>query len=216
MKAFPYLTIAEINRKLLKRLPDWLVQRWTRIVSKEVISFPSFSRFTIFITKESDILCNSILSNLQTSADDFKDHVRRPTKNRTFATDLNSSFEACVFCQKKNHKIARCNMFMRKTADERRTFIMKEGLYFSCLRHGHRSRQCQNRKTCDWCKGRHHMSLWGDIKKWKYNLTPTESTTQTVGNPNDASTLIVVNERELDITTMIVPIDVFQIILIRW
>ena len=46
------------------------------------------------------------------------------------------------------------------------------------------------------------------LKKWKENSTPTESTTQTVGNPTDASTLIVLNERELDITTMIVPIDV--------
>ena len=194
----------------MKKLPDWLVQRWTRIVSKEVTLFPSFSRFTIFITKESDILCNPILSNLQTSADDYKDHVRRPTEKRTFATDLNSSFEACVFCRKKNHEIARCNMFIRKTADERRTFIMKEGLCFSCLKHGHRSRQCQNRKTCDRCKGRHPTSLCGDIKRWKENSTPTESTTQTVGNPTDASTLTVVNERELDITTMIVPIDVFS------
>ena len=36
------------------------------------------------------------------------------------------------------------------------------------------------------------------------------NTTQTVGNPTDASILIVVNERELDITTMIVPIDVYS------
>ena len=49
--------------KLLNKLPDWLVQRWTRIVAKDVTSIPSFSRvtiFTIFITKEYAIVCNSI------------------------------------------------------------------------------------------------------------------------------------------------------------
>ena len=137
--------------------------------------------------------------------------MRRPTEKRTFVTDLHSNFEACAFCRKQNHEIARCNIFIRKTADERITFINKNGLCFSCLKHGHRSKQCQNRKTCDKCKGRHPTSLCEDIKKiGKKNSTPTESTTQTVGNPTDASTLSVVNERELDRTTMIVPIDVFS------
>ena len=31
------------KRKLLNKLPDWLVQLWTRIVAKDVTYFPSFS-----------------------------------------------------------------------------------------------------------------------------------------------------------------------------
>ena len=48
------------------------------------------------------------------------------------------------------------------------------------------------------------------FKKCKEHSAPTESTAQIVGNPTNASTLTLVNERELYITTMIVPIDVFS------
>jgi hypothetical protein len=46
------------NRKLLSKLPEWLVTRWNRIVveKKEKSGvFPQFSDFVEFVTKEAKI-----------------------------------------------------------------------------------------------------------------------------------------------------------------
>jgi hypothetical protein len=47
------------NRKILDKLPTWLVKRWSRIVSQtrnDLHRFPSFSEFVDFMGKEEDIV----------------------------------------------------------------------------------------------------------------------------------------------------------------
>lgn len=53
------------NRKLLVKLPDWLVSRWGRIVlhHRETHGrFPPFSDFKNFLEREANIACDPITS----------------------------------------------------------------------------------------------------------------------------------------------------------
>jgi hypothetical protein len=47
------------NRKLLTKLPEWLIRRWSRKVA-EMRSNPQFQDFVKFI-KKVDIVCNPIM-----------------------------------------------------------------------------------------------------------------------------------------------------------
>lgn len=53
------------NHKLLKKLPDWIVRKWSRIVVEELDKsgeYPAFKHFTEFVLKEACIACNPIAS----------------------------------------------------------------------------------------------------------------------------------------------------------
>ena len=53
------------NKKLLTKLPEWLVSRWNREATrkmKEEKNYPDFKTFTTFISAEADLLCNPISS----------------------------------------------------------------------------------------------------------------------------------------------------------
>ena len=47
------------NRKLLQKLPEWVVHKWSRIAAGEAL-YPTFDRFATFLSKEADIACNPI------------------------------------------------------------------------------------------------------------------------------------------------------------
>ena len=53
------------NQKLLNKLPDWMISRWSRIVNdwkEKNCKFSLFKEFVKFVTKESTITCDPILS----------------------------------------------------------------------------------------------------------------------------------------------------------
>ena len=53
------------NRKMLAKLPGWLVSRWNRLVVAHKEShneFPPFESFEAFIAREAKIACNPITS----------------------------------------------------------------------------------------------------------------------------------------------------------
>ncbi len=64
MKGNPKLDILNDdhqNRRLLTKLPDWVVTRWARIVSDDrdnLCCFPPFELFADFVVKEARITCD--------------------------------------------------------------------------------------------------------------------------------------------------------------
>ena len=47
------------NRKILMKLPDWLVNRWAVMIWKtEYSTFPPFTEFSKFVSLEADIACD--------------------------------------------------------------------------------------------------------------------------------------------------------------
>ena len=71
VKGLAILNDSEENHKLLKKLPDWIVCKWSRVVVGELDKsgeYPSFDHFTEFVQTEARIACNPIASPFSFSA----------------------------------------------------------------------------------------------------------------------------------------------------
>ena len=126
VKSLSILNDCRENRKMLIKLPDDIVHRWSRRLHGDQ-NYPNFETFVHFISREADILCNPI-----TNLNDFQNEQN----TRTHVALANGSAEIviCLYCVKKYHSLHDCRIFMQKTAEERIEFLRKNELCFSCLK----------------------------------------------------------------------------------
>ncbi|XP_071836853.1 uncharacterized protein [Apostichopus japonicus] len=153
------------NRKLLDKLPDWLVKRWGRVLS-EWDDFPPFGKFRQFIAKEADIACNPLIVSSQ------KGKGSRGTRGASnfvvetgfdnSSTKLNAHRYKCLICE-GDHRLDCCYKFLAKTVEDRKIFVKTKNLCYGCLRQGHISKFCRNRLVCNICSRSHPTALHGDI-----------------------------------------------------
>jgi len=167
IKGLEILNDCRENRKLLQKLPDWLVVRWSHVVA-EKLTFPDFKTFSEFIRKEADIACNPI-TNLDsiregrsnTTAKTFEPRIEKKTKKVTSVNATSVKKQACIYCEKE-HNVLDCDQFRKITAVQRRDFIVKKGRCFGCLGVGHKSKECRRKSVCDICAKKHPTCLHGD------------------------------------------------------
>lgn len=175
VKGLTILDDCEENHKLLKKLPDWIVRRWSRVVTKsldESEDYPSFSCFTEFIQTEARIACNPVASPfLIKSTDDRQPKRARAlhTNTKKNSKEASSTDEAkevptkskppCPVCKDETHGVARCPTFADKSIEDKKAYIRENNLCFGCLRKGHSSKDCKKRHTCATCNRRHPTSL---------------------------------------------------------
>ncbi|XP_060585528.1 uncharacterized protein LOC132741396 [Ruditapes philippinarum] len=186
MNSVPSLSVlndCRENRKLLSKLPDWLIGRWNRIAAtsqEEHKVFPSFKEFVNFVSKEARIASDPVTSvfsvkgNLSSPCDrgmklSSKENKSQGRSYLSHTQDTNrssSSFPniSCPLCQGP-HNIDVCASFLKKSVVDRKTFIKEKRLCFGCLRSGHVSKMCRKRKTCNVCSKSHPTSLHGDVKR---------------------------------------------------
>ena len=179
------------NRKMLQKLPEWIVNRWNRQVThwkEKEKRFPPFKVFMEFMTTEAEIACNPITSLQALRSDQSHGNSERadihgerrsgrnPAKGRSFATTVESedtpvSFATsvakentvgCYLCHKKNHELDSCRIFLAKSIEERKALIKEKKLCYGCLRRDHVSKGCKARKRCEKCNKAHPTSLHGD------------------------------------------------------
>lgn len=182
MLSLPSLSILnddQENRKLLHKLPDWLVSRWARVVvswREDHNVFPPFKVFKDFIVKEATIASDPV-TNLQGlrigDVDKMTKASYRGNPKRASAKTLAAGAQevpargnvqqrtSCPLCE-SSHNLNECESFLKKTLDERKDFAKETRLCFGCLNLGHISRYCKERKICDTCNKRHPTSLHGD------------------------------------------------------
>ena len=190
------------NRKLLTKLPDWLVARWARVAAdwkERGRTFPPFKEFTRFMVKESNIACDPITSiqalkgNDRNTSDKNSHKVGQFRQARALATDVSEKREStnneqkeikCVLCS-KGHDIDDCKIFLSKSLEDRKNYCMIKGLCFRCLIRGHLAAECPERKTCKTCKGRHPTSL--HMGKRKTNDRMEASNSKAEGSAKDDS-----------------------------
>ena len=169
------------NRKLLTKLPDWMVSRWGRVVSRwkeERLQFPPYCEFVDFVAKEATIACDPVTSlqslkgvNDSQKSDKVSNRQERVSHgSRTFLAEVEErdkkfSDNACqVLCALCNgpHELDDCRAFLDKSLAERKSFVKEKGLCFACLQGGHVSKKCRRRKKCKTCSKFHPSSLHGD------------------------------------------------------
>ena len=174
VKGLAILNDCEENHKLLKKLPESMAHRWSRIVVNELDKsqeYPTFARFTEFMQKEARIACNPMASPFLMN-NRFEDE-RFPKRAKALNTHAQTkSFISgppetsashprppCSVCEDDSHGIVKCPTFAARTADEKKVFIQENRLCFGCLRKGHVSKDCKGRHTCNICSRRHPTCL---------------------------------------------------------
>ena len=167
IKGLNVLNDCNENQKLLTKLPDWLTSRWNRKVmevEEKSQTFPTFSQFVAFLTREAKIACNPVTSlHALKPSEGEKTRAQRNRSPGRKALAINSDEKSvpasCIFCAKANHSLDNCRRFMEREFSERHKFIQENKLCFGCLIPGHRSKECERRKTCDKCNKRHPTCL---------------------------------------------------------
>ncbi|KAL1258159.1 hypothetical protein QQF64_011403 [Cirrhinus molitorella] len=186
VKGLSILNDCEENHKLLKKLPEWMMRRWSRIIVEELDrsgEYPSFVHFTEFMQTEARIACNPIASPLLMNMKTTDERLPKRTKalntsalmkNSTTGTLENSKPKPpCLVCKDETHGVVKCPTFAAKTMDVKKAFIHENHLCFGCLRKGHTTKDCKRRHTCSTCGRRHPTCL--HIER---NRNPVESTSK--------------------------------------
>ena len=224
------------NKKLLYKLPDWLVNRWARIVAshkEEKGKFPPFKFFADFIVKEAKIACDPVTSLQCLRGDrDLGDSNRnKPQRNdrsrftggRTLLTGVHEKGvhekgpslhkTTCTHCERVGHDIDNCRTFLAKPLEKRKEFVLYKELCFGCLGTGHMSRRCKRRKRCKFCDKMHPSSLHGDVQK--PNPGRSEETTPKVivssAEQTSSGTTFMNCLGKSDKSSMVVPVFVSHI-----
>ena len=184
------LNDSQENRKMLTKLPDWLVSRWNRLVAQrkeQKSEFPPFNDFVEFIGKEAKIACDPITSPQSlkciSTADMDKPQKmhqdgRRIQGGRALLSDASENSKpgssdaksdtrgksACVLCKSK-HFLDTCKAFLSKSLSDRKDFLREQCLCYGCLQKGHVSKRCKHRMQCTVCSKFHPTSLHGDTRQ---------------------------------------------------
>ena len=66
----------------------------------------------------------------------------------------------CPACS-NGHNLEKCPEFKSKTLDQRREFVLSQGLCFGCFKKGHLSSGCKSRMKCGECSKSHPTLLHG-------------------------------------------------------
>ena len=218
------LNDCEENHKLLKKLPEWIVRKWSRIVVDELDTtgnYPDFACFTEFLSKEARIACNPVASPLLLNLKPTDE--RQPKRAKAFNTNTQTKItsqdnpgasktkfkSACTFCKNETHVITKCSSFTAKSAEEKKAFIHENRLCFGCLRKGHMTRECKRRHTCHICSRRHPTCLHED-RDLKPGKDMKISTTSTEDQANPAVHTVVshTSTQRASATSSIVPVFV--------
>lgn len=231
IKSLEVLNDCSENQRILCKLPDWLTARWNRKVieiEEQCGSFPTFSNFVAFVSREAKIACNPVTSLHALKAND-SEKVKPPKARNVGAKTLASNAEeepdvrTCVFCEKANHSIQTCRKFMEKAITERVKFVQAKRLCFGCLSFGHHSKKCEKRSICNTCKGKHPTCLheerdkesrknknsdkeYKDTKEIKESKETKQTKEQVKETQSEAISNRVIQKQSSDLTSTIVPV----------
>ncbi|XP_067931866.1 uncharacterized protein [Watersipora subatra] len=167
------------NERICQKLPDSAKFSWTQRVCRAKrmrTGNLSFSDFTEFVLEQADCY----MSNIMASQSKDQKHDQPKSKGRyeertnrraaSYQTERTRREPFCYFCNgnDKGHYTRDCRKLAEKSLKERKDFVHKKGLCFSCLNGKHRSSICNRKQTCSNCH-RMHPTMLHD-PDWK----PTE------------------------------------------
>jgi len=172
------------NRKLLRKLPDWVVRKWSKVVIQTVGRYPSFAEFSKFVKSESD-MANHPITTMYEEKKPFRSHKE---KARCLSTDIKEepkqrdktnvggvkdhTPKPCILCSSTEHPLGKCPCFLKKSLEERKKFVREKRLCFGCLKQGHKSSECQRKHRCGTCSRRHPTALHEDLPQTGIDQKP--------------------------------------------
>ena len=227
---------------IAKKLPTHLQSRWRHraVKLKEKGTLASFKDLAEFVTSAAESANDPVFgvqalsSNQERRRDNAKkDFKKRPSlpdqTSSSFATNVtpphpgsgadcpSTKAKPCILCNAAHH-LDDCTEFLKKSMDDRRSFLKDKRLCFACLEADHVAKGCINRRTCKKCKKRHPTAL--HIEGFTLNREstgnespPTEAQSIPVSNGRiDVSKTIhgTMNSKETRVLHAILPVKVKQ------
>ena len=95
---------------------------------------------------------------------------------------------SCVFCRKP-HWSDKCTVIT--DCDARKDFLKKGGRCFLCLKPNHKSKDCDRKKTCFYCKGFHNSAICDRTTKNEKGHSPGNNTSTNHVKENLNSTIFL-------------------------
>ncbi|XP_071944668.1 uncharacterized protein [Antedon mediterranea] len=173
------LEYSENMKKIVKRLPYSLHDKWRSLVqkTKENKQTVAFKLLVQFVKNEAKKANDPTYGKLALCGDDFGVQGPAQTKSRgrvSTATNLsdgqnldgsilsgnkaNSQTTRCLYCMNTSHSLMGCRKIETLTLQGRIHFLRSKGLCFGCLKPGHMKQHCRNKAVCKKCQG-HHPSV---------------------------------------------------------
>ena len=173
---------------IAKNLPSHLQARWRdrAVKLKEKGEIASFKDLADFVVSAAESANDPVfgVQALSNSQERRRDSTKRDSKKKpppanqtsnSFATSITNpsgsdavenvcgdnpgiKVNLCPFCN-KTHDLDDCAEFLKKTMDERKSFLYEKNLCFACYETDHVSKGCVKRRTCKKCKKRHPTAL---------------------------------------------------------
>ena len=154
--------------------------KFVRLQSK-ILNQPLFGNITE-PSKNPVIVGKITLTTRSSSNEDFEKSTEYSNENFTTIdengssttniqnTAENSSLETvkavCPYCKKSNHCLKNCFFYQKLDYDKKMAFLKKWIICFACLEHGHNSKGCMQKLTCEKCNMKHPTVLHNESYSW--------------------------------------------------
>ena len=149
-----------------KRLPPDIRKDWAKLVSSDTSpvekkdKFPSLFKFLLH--QKRAIEYDS--ADLRKSAQQAINHasvVVKEIDESNHSDESRTADSRCIFHGNARHENSECKLYLAKTCEERMTMLEEKGACWSCLKIGHRIRDCRRKKICgeNGCTRTHHKTI---------------------------------------------------------
>ncbi|XP_043246524.1 uncharacterized protein LOC122394039 [Amphibalanus amphitrite] len=158
-------------RTIVGKLPGLLINKWRHKVDDiEEIGGreANFDDLVAFVTKEARVASNPTygrdmfggnpMSRTPVTRTSPRMSSGRAVVTATHVTPRPEESH-CVFCNRRGHDVCECESLSAVTSQQKQNFVREKALCWSCLKQGHRSRDCRRRASCRTCGRRHPTSL---------------------------------------------------------
>ena len=165
-----YLHNVHLLNKVVEKLPMLLRDEWLTFRSQ--MPHQNLSTFKYYIQMRIEKAC--LLQRPSYGSEETDNKKKKSNRGHVNAVSEEGKKENaskakpfCIFCEKENHFINTCRKFASLDEKFRKQAVQERKLCFVCLRKGHISKFCRNKKKCevDGCKMIHHPLLHNNAKK---------------------------------------------------
>ena len=158
-------------RNITEKLPSSLLNRWRRRVDdlEETHGRSAvFEDLVEFVMKEARVATNASFGQhmYDGSRGSGKKQINgsfsmvQNQESLVTATQAHSiDYSTCLFCGDKSHYLPECAKLKEMSAEEKKSFVMRNSLCFGCLRRGHRRNLCRRPARCRTCNRSHPTAL---------------------------------------------------------
>ena len=134
-----------------RKLPNDIKKEWSKIVCSTTIDkSDKFSNLLTFLLEQRKIIEyeTSELRATNQSTEEATNYVSATAKATNSEGKRSTSPIKCIIHDKGTHGTSECKVFLAKTVEERKQTLKDKKACWSCLRTGHRYKDCKRKNTC--------------------------------------------------------------------